>query len=62
MVASMYALAGNAGTTPANDIYTHTGPCRVVPPRERPGGYAPKHAADNKGHHPAGPRDHPRPR
>ena len=24
MVASMYALAGNAGTTPANDIYTHT--------------------------------------
>ena len=24
MVASMYALAGNAGTTPADDIYTHT--------------------------------------
>ena len=24
MLASMYALAGNAGTTPADDIYTHT--------------------------------------
>jgi subtilase family serine protease len=24
MLAAMYALAGNAGTTPANDIYTHT--------------------------------------
>src|SRR3984957_13842181 len=24
MVAAMYALAGNAGSTPANDIYTHT--------------------------------------
>ena len=24
MVAAMYALAGNAGTSPANDIYTHT--------------------------------------
>ena len=25
MLAAMYALAGNAGTTPADDIYTHTG-------------------------------------
>jgi hypothetical protein len=25
MIAAMYALAGNAGSTPANDIYTHTG-------------------------------------
>jgi hypothetical protein len=25
MVAAMYALAGNAGSTPAQDIYTHTG-------------------------------------
>ncbi len=25
MVAAMYALAGNPGSTPANDIYTHTG-------------------------------------
>ena len=24
MLAAMYALAGSAGTTPANDIYTHT--------------------------------------
>ena len=25
MLAAMYALAGNAGSTPADDIYTHTG-------------------------------------
>jgi hypothetical protein len=25
MMAAMFALAGNAGSTPANDIYTHTG-------------------------------------